>query len=137
PVGNLEGLQDPLLDGENPLVLRGRVLRSHEREHLDLVELVDPEDPAGVAARGARLSAKAGRKATVTQRQLSFGKKVVRVQSCQAHLRGTDQVEVVVRHFIYLRAVGRQEAGPEERLLAYEHGRNDGDEPLRLERLER
>src|SRR5207302_9884538 len=100
-------------------------------------DLGDPEDPAGVPAGGARLSAKAGRKATVTQRQLSFGKKVVRVQSCQAHLRGTDQVEVVVRHFIYLRAVGRQEAGPEERLLAYEYGRNDGDEPLRLERLER
>src|SRR6266542_936546 len=44
PVGDLQRLEDLLLAGEQQLVLLGGGLRQHERDHLDLVELGDPED---------------------------------------------------------------------------------------------
>ena len=44
-------------------------LRGREREHLDLVELVDAEHAAEVLAVGTGLSAEAGRVARVPQRE--------------------------------------------------------------------
>src|SRR5262245_55679627 len=46
PVRKLQLGEDPLLDRQQPLVLRRRALRLDEREHLHLVELMDAEDPA-------------------------------------------------------------------------------------------
>src|SRR5262245_24479210 len=55
-IGQAERTDDLLLDREQPLVLVARSLRLAEDEQLDLVELVDPEHPAGVLARGAGLA---------------------------------------------------------------------------------
>ena len=54
PVGQLERLQDVLLDREKAVVLGARLLGLAEHEHLDLVELVHAEDAARVLARGAQ-----------------------------------------------------------------------------------
>src|SRR5690606_34454453 len=59
-VRDFERLEDAFLDREQALVLGVRLLGMHEREHLDLVELVDAEDAARVLARGAGLASEAG-----------------------------------------------------------------------------
>jgi hypothetical protein len=64
PIGNRERLEELLLDRQQPLVLltphRGRPV--DEREHLDLVELVHAEDPAGVAPAAPASRRKQGEK---------------------------------------------------------------------------
>src|SRR5690349_11164976 len=68
-VGDLELAEDPLLDRQQALVLLTGGVRLDKREHLDLVELVDAEDAAGVAAGGAGLAAEAGREGAVAERK--------------------------------------------------------------------
>ena len=68
PVGDLELLEDRLLDRQQPLVLGLALLGLDEAEHLDLVELVHAEDPARVLAGGARLAPEAGREPGVAER---------------------------------------------------------------------
>jgi hypothetical protein len=63
----LERGEERLLEREQPLVLGLRLGRVDVREHLDLVELVHPDDPAGVLAVAAGLAAEAGREAGVAQ----------------------------------------------------------------------
>ena len=46
------------------------------------------------------------------------------MQGCEGDLRGADQEEVVLWHLVDLVAVAGQEAGPDQRLLADEHGRD-------------
>src|SRR5581483_6415145 len=69
-VRDAELLDELLLDGEQELVLSARVLGPHEREHLDLVELVDAEHAARVLAGRAGLAAKVRREARVPDVQL-------------------------------------------------------------------
>ena len=85
---------------------------------------MDAEDPARIPAGRPRLAPEAGRKARVTQGKIVRGQDLVGVQGGEADLRGADQEEVVARHLVDLRAVGRQEARPEHRLLADEHRRD-------------
>src|SRR5579862_312692 len=60
---------DLLLDREQPFVLVPGLVGMDVGEHLELVELVDAEDPARVLAGGARLAPEAAREADVAQRQ--------------------------------------------------------------------
>ena len=132
-VGDLERLQQPLLDREQPLVLLRRLPRLDEREHLDLVELVHAEDAAGVLARGAGLAAEAGGEAGVAERQLAPSQDLAAVQRRQRHLGGAGEVEVVVGHAVDLLLGVGQESRAVERLLADQHGRHHGHEPVRLQ----
>src|SRR5829696_3892978 len=105
PVGNLELGQDALLDREQTLVLLARPARLDEREHLHLVELVDAEDPARVAAGGTGLAAEAAREAGIAKRQVRRLEDLVRVQPGQRDLGGPDQEEVVLGDLVNLVAV--------------------------------
>ena len=112
-VGDLQLGEDPLLDRQQPLVLLRRLGGLDEREHLDLVELVDAEDAAGVAAGGAGLAAEAGREAGVAQRQRRR-----RRGSRRRAGAASDTSEVPTRKsssfgdLVDLVAVAGQEAGP-------------------------
>ena len=86
---------------------------------------------------GPRLAAKAGREARVAQREVLLREQdLVGVERGEADLRGPDQEEVVAGDLVDLSAVGRQEAGPEERLLPHQHGRRHRGEPLPAELVE-
>ena len=114
-----------------------RVFRPGERELLDLVELVDADHPAGVAAGGARLAAEAGRERDVPQRQLGGVEDLAGVQAGERDLGRAGEVEPVVRELVDVHLVGRKRAGADERPLADEDRRQHGDEPFRGEPLER
>ena len=58
------------------------------------------------------------------------------MQGGQRDLGGPDEVEVVVGHTVDLLLGVGEEAGPEHRLLAHEHGRDDRLEPVRAEPLD-
>jgi hypothetical protein len=104
---------------------------------VDLVELMDPEDPARVLAGGSRLAPEAGREAGVAERQILLRQDLVVVERRQGHLGGADQVQVVVGQAVDLLLGIRQEAGPVEGALAHEHGRHHGLESLAAEPLQR
>ena len=114
-----------------------RVLRRDEAEHLDLVELMHAEDPARVFAGGAGLAAEAGREAGVAAGQRLAVEDLARVQRRERDLGGADEVEVVVGQVVDLLLGVRQQAGPEERLLAHEHRRDHRLEALAGELLHR
>src|SRR4051812_43692375 len=68
PVGHLDLGQHLLLEAKQPLMLGRGVLDPAPAEHLDLVELVHPDDAGRVLAIAAGLAAVAGRPAGVPQR---------------------------------------------------------------------
>ncbi len=102
-----------------------------EREHLDLVELVDAEDPPRVLAGGTGLAPEAGRDAGVAARQLAGVEDVAGVEGGERHLGGADQEEVIplVRLVDHL-ALAREHPGPVERGLAHQHRWDDRLEAL-------
>ncbi len=77
-------------------MLGGGVGRIAVDEHLDLVEPVHSEDAAGVFAVGAGLAAVAGAVADVVTRQGRGVQDLLGMIGGQRHLRGTDQVQVVI-----------------------------------------
>ena len=118
-------------------MLGARLAGLDEREHLDLVELVHAEDPARVLAGRARLAAKAGREARVAARDLARAEDLVHVQGGERDLRGPDQEQLVARDLVDHLALAGEEPGALERLLAHEHGRDDGLEALLGQQPER
>ena len=104
--------------------------RLDEREHLDLVELMDAEDPPRVLAGRARLAAEAGRDPRVADRQIGAVEDLVGVQGGQRHLGGADEEELVPFDLVDHLALAREEAGAVERLLADQHRRDDRGEAL-------
>ena len=135
-VGEAQRAEDLLLDREQPLVLGLRLRRLDEAEHLDLVELVDAEDPARVAARGPGLAAEARGEARVAQRQIAGVDDLPGVQRRERHLARADEEQLVLGERVDLVLGVRQEAGAEERLLADEDGRDDRLEPVSAQQLE-
>ena len=136
----LERLEDALLDRQQSLVLgRGLVRGGHEREHLDLVELVHAEDPARVLAGGARLAPEAGREAGVAAGAASPASRISPACSeASATSDVPDEIEVVVGQAVDLLLGVGQEARAVERALAHEHRRDDRLEAvLARQRLER
>ena len=85
---------------------------AHEREHLDLVELVDAEDAARVLAVGAGLAPEARRVARVARRQRVGRERVAAVQRGERHLARADEEQLAVVDVVDLGAVGREEARP-------------------------
>ena len=95
-VREAERLRNRLLDREQMQVLVPALVGMAEREHLDLLELVQAEDAARVATGGARLAAEARREAGVAQRQLGLGEHLAGVERGQRHLARANQKEVIV-----------------------------------------
>ena len=59
------------------------------------------------------------------------------MQARQRDLRGAGEVQAVRLDLVDVRLVGGERAGPDQRLLAHEHGREDGHEPLLGQPVER
>ena len=112
-------------------MLGRRVLRQHEREHLDLVELVDAEDAAGVAAR--RRPPRGGSRWRCPRSAAAGPRRddLVAVEAGERHLRRAHQVEVVLGGLVDRGPVGREEPGAVHRLLAHQHRRHDRREARR------
>ena len=98
-------------------------------EHLDLVELVHPEDAASVLAIGAGLPAEAGRPTGVAQRPGRQVDDLLGVVAGQRHLGGAHQVQVVVAEPVHLGGVRAEEPGALHNLGADEHRRDHQGEP--------
>ena len=111
PVAEAEGLQHLLLPGDEAVVLGLGVLRERVDEHLELVELVHPDDAAGVLAARAGLAAVAGRPAGVADRAVGQVEDLVGVVAGERDLAGAGEVEVVGRQVVDLVGVGAEEAG--------------------------
>ena len=133
PVGQPEGGEHPLLQGQHPLVLGRGVRGVAEGEHLDLVELVDADDAAGVLAVAAGLAAVAGRPAGVADRPVRQVEDLVGVVAGQRDLARADQVQVVRGQAVDLVGVRAQEAGAGHDLRPHQ-GRGDHRREARLER---
>jgi hypothetical protein len=118
------------------LVLVPGPVLGDEREHLDLVELVDPEDPTSVLAVRAGLAAKARGEPGVAERQPVGLDDLVGVQRGERHLRRPHQEQVVLGDREHLVAGLGEEPGPEQRLLPDQHGRDHRGEPLGGEHVE-
>jgi hypothetical protein len=136
-VRDAQALDELLLDREQQFVLVGRALGQAEDEHLDLVELVDPEHAARVLAGCARLAPEAGGVARVVLRQLLHPEDLVHVDAGERHLRGSGEVQPVAFDRVDVDLVGGEKPGAVHRLLADEHGRQDRHEALGGERLDR
>src|SRR5215218_1791616 len=136
-VGDLERAEDPLLDRQQAFVLRRRGGRVDEREHLDLVELVDAEDATGVAPGRACLATEAGREGAVAEGQGVGVEDLVGVQAGEGDLRGAGEEEVVLGDLIDLVAVAGEEAGSLQRLFADQDRRHHRLVPLGPDRLDR
>jgi hypothetical protein len=134
PVRQLQGLEDLLLAGQQQLVLGGRRLGEHERHHLHLVELVDPEDAPGVLAVGPDLAAEAGREADVAQRQGAGVEQLVAVVGDQRDLGGAGQVQVVVGRAEDLLLVGGRKPVPNIASRRTSTGGTTGTNPAAVSR---
>ena len=113
------------------------LLDGREHEHLDLVELVHAEDAARVLAGGAGLAAKARREPGVAQRQLVDLEDLAGVKRRQRDLGGSDEIELVFGQPVELLLGVGQHAGPVERRLAHEHGRDHRHEAPLAEPVDR
>ena len=102
PVRQAQALEEDLGALGEPLELLLRLAGGDEADHLDLVELVDPENPARVAARGAGLAAEGRRVGGIADRQPIRLDDLVAVQVGDRDLGGRDQVEVVAGDDVHL-----------------------------------
>ena len=106
------------------------VLHAAIREHLDLVELVDPDDPPGVPAMRPSLTPVTGRPARVAQWAVGQVDDLIGVQPGQGDLAGTHQVQVVGLDPVDLLGMSPEEPGPSHDLGAHHRRRDDGSETL-------
>ena len=124
PVGHLDVRQHLALPAEQPLVLGLGVLGLAVDEPLDLVELVHPDDAAGVLAVAAGLPAEARRPAGVAQRAVGQVEDLVGVVAGQRHLGGADEVQVVGLEAVDLVGVRAEEPGARHDLRPHQHRRD-------------
>src|SRR5581483_2031308 len=136
-VRQVEVTEKLLLDCEQALVLVARPLGGGEDEHLDLVELVHAEHPAGVLACGARLAAEVRRVARVAQRERVGVEDLLHVHGREPDLGRAGEVQLVALDLVDVHLLGGEEAGAVHRLLADEDRRKHGHETLRNEAVER
>jgi hypothetical protein len=94
-VAEAEVLQHLLLQRDEAQVLRLGILGRRVDEHLELVELVHPDDAAGVLAVRAGLAAVAGRPAGVALRARGQVEDLAHVVAGERHLARADEVQVV------------------------------------------
>ena len=98
---------------------------------------MDAEHSARVLPRGAGLAAEAGGVAGVAERELVAVEDLGAVHRSERNLGRSDEVELVPFDRIDVHLVGREEPGPVHRLLANEHGGQDGCEAAAREPVER
>ena len=127
PVGELEALEHRLGVRGHPLVLGVGLLGPGEADQLDLVELVHPDEPAGVLAVRARLAAEARRVGDVSPREIGRLEDLVPVQVGDRHLRGGNQEEVVRREAVEIVLELGELPGPGQRRPIHQIGRRDLD----------
>ena len=137
PVRKSELAHELLGVREQELVLVPGVVRSRERELLDLVELVDADHPARVPPGRTRFAAEAGREGDVAERQLVRVEDLAGVEARERDLGRAGQVEAVGRKLVDVRLIGREGAGSDQRLLAHEHRWQHRDEAVRRQPVER
>src|SRR5262249_36342836 len=142
-VGDLERLEDLLLDAEQLDVHRLGLLRARDRKELDLRELVHAVEAAALLARGAGLGAEAVRDARHAHGQRRDVEHLVVVEAAESDLRGADQVEVGAGERVDLRLVAaRRDGEAVDDLPPRDVGRQVGhvagaDRALEREALER
>ena len=124
-IGEPEALEEDLGALGHPLERRRRVLRLLEQHHLDLVELVDAEDAAGVLAGRAGLAPEARRVRRVVDRQVGRLEDLVAVEVRDRDLGGGDQVQVVAGDDVHLVFLVRDLAGAARRRGVHDRGRPD------------
>ena len=107
-----------------------------EREHLDLLKLMQAEDAARVAAGSASLATEARREPGIAERQLIGDEDLVGVECGERHLAGTNEKEIVVFEAIDALAIGREEARREHRLLAHQDRRHNRSKATLAELVE-
>src|SRR2546430_12629913 len=108
PVRDLHLGEHLLLDREQAQMLVVRLLRPAVREHLHLVELVYPEDPAHVLAVAARLPPEARGPPSVPARPVEV-EDLPGVVRGEGNLGRTDEIHVVGLEAADLRRVGAEE----------------------------
>ena len=108
-----------------------------ERELLDLVELVDADHAARVAAGRPGLAPEARREGDVAERELVGLEDLAGVQARERDLGGAGEVQAVGGQLVDVLLVGRERAGADQRLLPHEHGRQHADEALLGQPVER
>ena len=108
-----------------------------EREHLDLVELVDAEHAADVLAVGPGLATEAGRVPRVRSGRSRLVEDLAHAERGERDLRGADEVQLVLGRHVDVHLVRRQEPGPVHRLLADQHRRDHRHEPVGREHVHR
>ena len=118
------------------MLVPGR-LRRRERELLDLVELVDADHAARVAAGRPGLAPEARREGDVAERELVGLQDLAGVEARERDLGRAGEVQAVGRQLVDVLLVGRERAGADQRLLAHEHGRQHADEALLGQAVER
>ena len=94
-----------------------RFLRQADDDLLDLVELVHPEDAAGLLAVTAGLGAEAWGERGQFCRQFLLGQGLVAMEADQRLFRGADQAEIFVLKLVDLILEEWQVAGTEQRVL--------------------
>ncbi len=99
-------------------------------ERLHLVELVHPDDSAGVLAVAAGLAPETRGPARVPQRPTRQVQDFVGVVAGQRHFGRADKVEVVAFHPIDLVGVGAQKTRTGHHLRAHQHRRDHRDEAV-------
>src|SRR5271165_3059426 len=127
-VGQAEPLQQ-LLGGTEQLlvpVVGLGVIRRADDELFHLLELVDSQQPAHVAAGAAGFPPEARRDAAVPDREVLEVQDLVAVEADQGDLRRSRQVQVVGGDRVGFLAVRRELAGADQRFLP--HQRRDADQ---------
>ena len=97
PVGQLQGLQHRFRIRRELLMGRFGFVRMHKPVELHLVELVQADQTAGIAAVAARLAAEAGGVGHVAQGQVVAVQNLAPVERRERHFGGGREPEVVVR----------------------------------------
>ena len=99
-------------------------------EGLHFVELVDPDDAAGVLAVAAGFAPEAGRPARVALRSVGEVQDLVGVIPGERDFGGADQVEVIGLNAVDLVGVRAEEAGAGHYFRADQHRRDHQGEPV-------
>ena len=105
-------------------MLVARFLGQDEAEHLQLVELMDPEDAPRVLPVGAGLPTETRGVADVPPGQCVRLEDLAHMERGERHLGRSDQVQVIFAGRVDLRLIGGEESRPVHGLLANQHRRD-------------
>ena len=120
--GQAETFQNILGAFGHPLMLGGGVIGMRDRHHLDLAELMHPDQPARIAPGRARLGAETRGVGGHPQRQVARVEDLAGDDIGQRHFRGRDQPEAVGGTKLLVPEF-RQLAGAVKRVLMHQERR--------------